>query len=57
MKPLLLALPGNEAIGERLAMTLAAEYAVSEVRSFPDGETYVRLNANVQGREAAPATG
>lgn len=57
MKPLLLAFPGNEAIGVSLAAALSAEYTLPEMRHFPDGETYVRLNANVQGREAAPATG
>lgn len=51
MKPILLALPGNEVIGVSLAAALAAEYAVPEIRHFPDGETYVRLTAGVQGRD------
>ncbi|MCK9993872.1 MAG: ribose-phosphate pyrophosphokinase [Alphaproteobacteria bacterium] len=51
MKPLLLALPGNEAIGESLAGALAAEYAIPETRQFPDGETYLRLNADIKARD------
>lgn len=51
MKPLLLAFPGNEVIGVSLAAALAAEYGAPEVHHFPDGETYVRLNADVQGRD------
>ncbi|HEX4888949.1 MAG TPA: ribose-phosphate pyrophosphokinase [Alphaproteobacteria bacterium] len=51
MRPLLLALPGNEVIGVSLAAALAAEYGAPEVHHFPDGETYVRLNADVQGRD------
>ncbi len=51
MKPLLLALPGNEVIGGKLAALLGAEYAVPETRSFPDGETYVRINADVKARD------
>lgn len=51
MRPLLLALPGSEALGESLSAALAAEYAVPEIRQFPDGETYVRLTADVKARD------
>ena len=51
MKPLLLALSGNEVIGERLAAAIAAKYSQPETRRFPDGETYLRITANVQGRD------
>ena len=51
MKPLLLALPGNEAISERLTAALGAEYAAPEIRQFPDGETYVRLTTDVKARD------
>lgn len=50
MKPLLLALPGNEAIGKRLADALAAEYSHPETRQFPDDETYLRLNSDIKAR-------
>ena len=50
MKPLLFALPGNEELTSRLSAHLAAERGDLESRRFPDGETYVRLLAEVQGR-------
>ena len=51
MKPLLLALPGNEATGGSLAAALAGEYTVPEIRRFPDSGTYVRIGADVKARE------
>ncbi len=51
MRPMLLALPGNEAIGEKLAALLGAEYGCPEIHHFPDGEAYVRLNADVKARD------
>ena len=50
MKPLLFALPGNEELTSRLSALLAAERGDLESRRFPDGETYVRLLAEIQGR-------
>ena len=50
-KPLLFALPGNEAFAASLARHLGAERGVLEVRRFPDGESYVRLDSDVTGRE------
>ena len=49
--PLLLALPGNEQFAAGLASELAAEVAWLALRRFPDGETYVRLETPVVGRE------
>ncbi len=50
MKPLLLPLPGNEEIGERLADRIGAERGQPTVRRFPDAESYVRLDRTVAGR-------
>ena len=50
MKPLLFALPGNEDFAGRLNTGLGAELGSLETRRFPDGETYVRLVSNVEGR-------
>lgn len=50
MTPLLLALPGD-ALAHRFAETLHAEMGQMELRSFPDGETYVRIDSPVAGRE------
>ena len=53
MKPLLFALPGNEAFCGRLAESLAAPVGTLEYRRFPDGESYVRLRSEVAGRKVA----
>lgn len=50
MKPLLFPLPGNEPFCARLAAALSAESGGLECRRFPDGESYVRLRADVAGR-------
>lgn len=50
-KPLLFALPGNEAFAGALARHLGADKGALEVRRFPDGESYVRLDTDVAGRE------
>jgi ribose-phosphate pyrophosphokinase len=51
MMPLVIALPGNEMIAERLAALLDAAIGKTEIRRFPDGETYVRLDSPVKGCE------
>jgi ribose-phosphate pyrophosphokinase len=53
MKPLLFALPGNDAFCARLAAALPGETGALEYRRFPDGESYVRLLTGVAGREVA----
>jgi ribose-phosphate pyrophosphokinase len=50
MKPLVFFMPGNEAFGTRLVTHLGADPGVLETREFPDGETYVRLASDVEGR-------
>jgi ribose-phosphate pyrophosphokinase len=50
MRPLIIALPGNEALAILLAPGLDAEIGRAEFRRFPDGETYVRLDSNLEGR-------
>ncbi len=50
MKLLLFALPGNEDLASRLSSNLAAELGMLESHNFPDGETYLRLLTDVQGR-------
>ena len=50
MSPLIVALPGNEALAMLLAPGLDAEIGRAEFRRFPDGETYVRLDSGVAGR-------
>jgi ribose-phosphate pyrophosphokinase len=55
MRPAVLALPGNEALGARLALELGAERVETTIRRFPDGESYVRLETSVEGRAIAIA--
>lgn len=51
--PLLIAMPGNEAMTLALAQTLGAELGKVELHAFPDGETYLRLLKNVSGRSVS----
>ncbi|MEP7297388.1 MAG: ribose-phosphate diphosphokinase [Burkholderiales bacterium] len=47
----LIALPGAEGTAERLAQALQAPRCPLETRHFPDGETYLRVLDDVEGRE------
>ncbi len=51
MRPLVLPMPGNEALGAKLADALGAENSLPEIRHFPDGETYARITADVAVRD------
>ncbi|WP_246249266.1 ribose-phosphate pyrophosphokinase [Chelativorans alearense] len=53
MPAMVFALPGNEAMAESLARALDAELGLMETRSFPDGETYLRIASNPAGRSVA----
>lgn len=50
MKPIIFHLPGDESFADRLARALPAEPGALELHRFPDGESLVRLNADVMGR-------
>jgi ribose-phosphate pyrophosphokinase len=49
--PLLIPLPGNEAMAGLLAAALAGEVGRLDLHRFPDGESYVRLLTDVAGRD------
>ena len=51
MKPLVISLPGNEHLAFSLAEKLDGEPGQLALRRFPDGETYVRIETPVDGRE------
>ena len=53
MTALVLALPGNEALGQSLAGRLGAELGKAEFHQFPDGETHIQLVTPVKGRSIA----
>ena len=48
MKPTVIPLPGNAAIAHSLAEILDANVGACEIRRFPDGESYVRLDTAVE---------
>ena len=45
----LIAIPGSEAHARALGARLGARVIVPEVRQFPDGELYVRIDGAVAG--------
>lgn len=49
-QPLLLSMPGNDAMADQLASELGIERGRATVRRFPDGESYVRVESMVDGR-------
>jgi len=51
MRPLILAYPGNESLGTKLAKLLAGDLAEFRLRKFPDGESYVQFLKSPKGRE------
>ena len=55
MKPVILALPGNEAPGHALADRLQGEIARTTIRRFPDGESYVRIDTPLADRHVVIA--
>ena len=50
MIPLVLAYPANEALAKPLRETLATGAVAFELRRFPDGETYLRVDSVVKDR-------
>lgn len=49
MKQIVFALPGNEWLAERIITQLSAVKGETEIRHFPDGESYVRVGTDVLG--------
>lgn len=50
MKTILFSLPGNEGLTRLLAAHLDAEIGEATQRSFPDGESYVRIQSDVMNK-------
>jgi ribose-phosphate pyrophosphokinase len=50
LKPIVFHLPGDETFADRLVRALQSERATLTVHRFPDGESLVRLDADVSGR-------
>jgi ribose-phosphate pyrophosphokinase len=51
--PLVIAMPGNEAMAASLAGHLGSEIGELEIRAFPDGETYLRFRTELSQRSLA----
>ena len=52
MKPVVIAMPGNERLADELATYLGLERGAATVRRFPDGESHVRIETSAEGRHA-----
>ncbi|WP_242927202.1 ribose-phosphate pyrophosphokinase [Pontibacter vulgaris] len=50
MKKVFFSLPGNETLTQSLAAILGAELGETEIRHFPDGESYVRVLSDVKAK-------
>jgi len=50
LKPIVFHLPGDETFADRLVRALQSERAALALHRFPDGESLVRLDADVSGR-------
>ncbi|RZI40079.1 ribose-phosphate pyrophosphokinase [Herbaspirillum sp. HC18] len=51
MVPMLIAMPGNEDLADRLAHLLGWEIGRLALRRFPDGESYLRFDTAIAGRD------
>lgn len=51
MKPLILILQKNDLTGGRLTAALDAQAGLVDIRRFPDGESYIRLETDVRSRD------
>lgn len=51
MKPVVIAMPGNESLADDLAVRLSLDRIQATVRRFPDGESHVRIEAPAKGRD------
>lgn len=49
--PLIFSFPGNESFGERIALTVDGECGELAMRSFPDAESYLRVETDPRDRE------
>lgn len=49
---ILFSLPGNAKLTQLLAKKLTIELGKAEIRSFPDGESYIRIDSKVQNKTA-----
>jgi ribose-phosphate pyrophosphokinase len=53
MRPLILPMPGNEAMARAIATLAGGDVGAIEARRFPDQESHVRIVADVAGRDVS----
>ncbi|WP_291730438.1 ribose-phosphate diphosphokinase [Leisingera sp. F5] len=53
MRPVLIPFPNMRPLADQLAALMGAEVAPLDWRRFPDGESLITLNGDLEGREAA----
>jgi ribose-phosphate pyrophosphokinase len=51
MDSIIFAFPGNESLAESLRKKLNSEQGDFEIRNFPDGESYVRIDSKVRNKK------
>ncbi len=51
MEKILFALPGNELLVQKLAAHTGAEIGKAEIRRFPDGESFIRIDSEVKDKK------
>ena len=51
MSPIVVAMPGNDALAGQMCRARGWQLGAWEMRRFPDGESYVRYLCNIEGRE------
>lgn len=49
---IIFSLPGNEKLASTLAKQLEIELGSTEIREFPDGESYIRIDSNLTNKTA-----
>ena len=52
-RPLIISMPGNEAMAAALVANLGGDIGTVETRRFPDSETYLRFKTSIAGRAVA----
>ena len=51
-RKIIFSLPGNQELTQSLAQKLKIEQGEAEIRSFPDGESYIRIHSEVKNKTA-----
>lgn len=49
-KPIIFSLPGNAKLAQALSSKLCIEIGQAEIRAFPDDETYIRINSQINNK-------